>query len=419
MEEVPLCEVPGWRRSPALVLSVLLVLHVLAQADRNLLVAFSPQITSDLGIGNARYGLLTGAVWVVSFGAMAILMGALADRHARPRVIAGGLAIWSVCTTLSGYAETYPQMVLARLLVASGEAALVPASVSLLVELYPLRQRAGAIGIFFTGIPLGIGASFLLAGTAGRVLDWRDLFHLLGLAGLILAFPLAFCSERRDAAAAPRGARPLQQIRAVAETLAGNPALVRVIAGFVLVHFVFVGFSFLQLWLVRERGMEASLSATRIGALQLVFGLAGSVGGGLLADRLAMRLRGGIPAVISLLIAIGLPLMLLCRLSTPLSPLFYAGLCASFFLPMAVYGPANALVQSFTPPEMRSTVTGFAMLAINLFAISLGNFMAGTVIDEMLAAGFSHPYTAALLATDAVAGLALPLFLSLRIRKAA
>jgi hypothetical protein len=75
-------------------------------------------------------------------------------------------------------------------------------------------------------------------------------------------------------------------------------------------------------------------------------------------------------------------------------------MCAGFFLPLATYGPSLALIQGLTPNKMRSTVTGFTMLLINVFAVAIGNVMVGTVSDRMTAAGSTNALTLVLLATD-------------------
>ncbi|MGF6633912.1 MFS transporter [Paraburkholderia sp. MM6662-R1] len=79
-----------WKKSPSAVLASLLVIHLLAHIDRNMLLGFSPQIIKDLALSNTQYGFLVGAVWVLSFGVMAMFMGTLADRFSRTRVIAAG-----------------------------------------------------------------------------------------------------------------------------------------------------------------------------------------------------------------------------------------------------------------------------------------------------------------------------------------
>ncbi len=70
----------NWKNRPGAVLTALLLMHVVAHIDRNMLLGFSPQITHDLGLNNAQYGRLAGAVWVLSYGVMAVMMGTLAAR---------------------------------------------------------------------------------------------------------------------------------------------------------------------------------------------------------------------------------------------------------------------------------------------------------------------------------------------------
>jgi hypothetical protein len=97
------------------------------------------------------------------------------------------------------------------------------------------------------------------------------------------------------------------------------------------------------------------------------------------------------------------------------SALFYVGMCAGFFLPLATYGPSLALIQGLTPDAMRSTVTGMTMLLINVFAIAIGNLVVGGISDRMSAAGAGHALTYVLLATDLLV-LAAALFYVLAAR---
>lgn len=390
-----------WKQSPHAMLITLLVIHVIAHIDRNMLLGFSPQITHDLAISNAQYGFLAGAVWVLSFGFMAVFLGSLADRFSRTRVIAAGILIWSVCTAASGAAQSFGQMVAARFFVASGEAALVPAAVSLLMELFKTRRAGTAVGVFFMGIPIGLGLAFVLAGMLGTSLGWRGSFYALGVIGVIIGLPaLLLKDDRAQQGEAERGAPFGQQLRNVVRLLRGNSTVANTVVGFVLVHLAFVGVAFAQLWLVRERGLDAASMAQKIGLIGIVFGVLGSVVGGVLSDRLAKRLRGGHAGFVVLLILICGPLMVAYRFAEPGSALFYTGMCAGFFLPLATYGPSLALIQGLTPDAMRSTVTGMTMLLINVFAIAIGNLVVGGVSDRLAAAGAGHALTYVLLATD-------------------
>lgn len=405
-----------WKDSPRAVLLALLLVHVIAHIDRNMLLGFAPQITRDLALDNVEYGFLAGAVWVLSFGFMAVFLGSLADRRSRTRVIGAGILVWSVCTAASGSVQDFGQMVAARLLVATGEAALVPAAVSLLMELFDARRLGTAVGVFFIGIPLGLGLAFTLAGTLGASLGWRGTFHTLGVIGVAIGLPALLLQDHRQAQGhAQRGAPFAQQLRAVIVLLRREPRLANTIIGFVLVHMAFAGISFAQLWLTRERGLDAAAMAQRIGVLGIVFGILGALAGGMLGDRVARRLPGGHAGFVVLLIAICGPLMVAYHLAAAGSAVFYSGMCAAFFLPLAAYGPSLALVQGLTPERLRATVTGFTMMLINVFAIALGNLAVGLASDRLAAAGSEHALTVALVATDVVV-IAGALFFALAAR---
>lgn len=405
-----------WKQSPRTVLIVLLAIHAIAHIDRNLLLGFSPQITKDLALSDAQYGFLAGAVWVLSFGLMAVFMGTLADRFSRTRVIAAGILVWSACTAASGMARSFEEMAIARFLVSSGEAALVPAAVSLLAELFDSRRRGGAMGVFFMGIPLGIGLGFVLAGSYGASAGWRSTYLLLGVVGILIALPLMWLPDRRgEHGATERGAPFVQQLRDMLAALRGNRTVLWTITGFVLAHLVFVGLAFMQLWLVRERGFDAGQVARQLGVLQLVFGVAGSLAGGLLSDRFATRFAGGHAGFMVALILVCTPLMIASRLVAPGSAVFWLGLCAGSFLPLALYGPALALIQGLNPAPMRATITGVTMMLINVFAIAIGNLAAGAASDRLAAAGAASPLTMVLIATD-VSALLAALFFALAAR---
>lgn len=398
----------SWKNKPVAVLIGLLLIHVLAHIDRNMLLGFSPQITGELKLSNAQYGFLTGAVWVLSFGFMAVFMGTLADRFSRTKVMAFGVLVWSICTAASGYAQSFEQMVIARFFVATGEAALVPAAISLISEIFTAQRRSSAVGVFFIGIPLGIGLSFVIAGSLGVNLGWRGTFMLLGVIGAAITLPLLLLKDTRDANTAhERGAPFAQQVKSVIASLRASRALRQTMIGFVLIHFAFAGLSFVQLWLVRERGFDGAAIAKQMGGLQILFGTLGAVLGGVASDRLSKYFKGGHATVLTLMVLVCAPLMLAYRFATPGSALFFVGMCAGFFLPLATYGPSNALIQALTPVNMRSTITGATMMLINVFAIAIGNVLVGAVSDRLAANGSGVALTTMLLVTDALVALSV------------
>ena len=93
------------------------------------------------------------------------------------------------------------------------EATLIPAATAILSERFPAARRATAIGVFFMGVPLGVGASFFLAGQLGPVLGWRGVFVLLGLIGLVLVAGVLALKDKPPSAI--KGAEPVRSARAV------------------------------------------------------------------------------------------------------------------------------------------------------------------------------------------------------------
>jgi MFS family permease len=198
----------------------------------------------------------------------------------------------------------------------------------------------------------------------------------------------------------------LRQVRAVLRELRQRPIVMLVIAGFVVVHVVFAELSFLQLWLVRERHADAAQIAERVGWLQIVVGTLGAVIGGVAGDRLSARFKGGHATYPVIALVVCVPLMLGCRVAELGSPLFYAGLAASFFLPLSVYGSTLAVIQARMPVSMRSTTVGFTMMSLNVMGIAAGSLAAGAASDHMTAQGHPAPLTTVLIVMDCVLALA-------------
>lgn len=147
-------------------LGFLMLLNIINMVDRNLLSSFGPQVVEDLGLTDSQFGLLTGILFVFFYAIVALFMGALADRFHRPRLIAAGLMLWSLLTAFSGVAKNFVQIGVARLLIGIGESSLTPASISILSDVYPQQKRGMASGIYYLGVPLGAGGSFIVAGVS-------------------------------------------------------------------------------------------------------------------------------------------------------------------------------------------------------------------------------------------------------------
>ena len=221
---------------------------------------------------------------VLSFGVMASSW-AVWPTASRTKVMAFGIALWSLCTGASGAAQTFEQMVAVALPGRQRRSGVVPGrGLAAGGGVQGLRRRA--VGVFFMGIPLGIGTSFARRATLAPRRLARHLRRVGRRWAFRISVPLLLASDER--AAPEEGALP-PAARSIGSSCIGagglreqprfrdtpSPASCSCTS-------VSPGPAFVQLWLVRERGFEAAAVARQIGVLQLVRH-AGSLAGGWLA----------------------------------------------------------------------------------------------------------------------------------------
>ena len=197
-------------------LCFLTVLNVMNFVDRQLLASFANFIVPDLGLTNTQFGLLTGLVFITFYAVMGLFMGALADMFNRPRLIAAGLALWSLLTAASGMAKGFVSLAIPRMFIGVGESVLTPTSMSLMADRFPPNKLGFAAGFYYMGVPVGVGISLLVAGYLGPAIGWRNCFYALGVIGaeaerVVPALTRAMTDEDEDVRQTAREA--LEKIR--------------------------------------------------------------------------------------------------------------------------------------------------------------------------------------------------------------
>src|SRR5437764_2293425 len=142
-----------------------------------------------------QLALLAPPSFVIFYTLLGVPFGWLADRVPRKLIIGVGLAVWSLFSGLTGFANSFWSIFFCRLMVGVGEATLGPAALSLLSDYFPPRMRATVQGIYSSGIAIGGGLAFFLGGWIGQTRGWRWAFYLLGFPGLLLAALVLFLRE--------------------------------------------------------------------------------------------------------------------------------------------------------------------------------------------------------------------------------
>lgn len=400
------------------VLGLLTLINVVNFVDRQLVTSLQVPLKADtsLQLDDLKITLLAGYAFAIVYSLAGLYLGTIADRWHRPRLIAVGLFVWSAMTAATGWAETFWQFAVARVLVAIGEATLTPAAVAMLGDVFEPKRRALASGLYYLGIPIGAGLSLIVAAVIEPIpgFGWRGCYLVLGAVGIVLVGCVAMVQDppRGGTESAATTSRPaaltptlFQQLGEVFATLSRSPTLVMTMIGALLIN-IGVGATWLDpSWLVSERGFDKSQAVLFLGVIFLFGGSLGNFLGGWLGDWFQRYWSGGrLIALVCVQLAIA-PFGIAFRFIAPDSFLFPVGCFVGSIFVTMMYGPVLATVQELTPLKNRATMIAFLLLLLNIAGASLGAVIAAQLSKHL------GSYTWGIFLTGQISLLAIPVLL--------
>jgi len=415
-------------RGAWLLLAFLTLLNIVNFVDRQLITSLQVPIREELGLTKLQISILAGYAFSIVYAVAGLLLGTVADRWHRPRLIACGLFAWSALTAASGLARDFWELGAARFFIGVGEATLTPAAIAMLGDVFQPRQRALASGLYYLGIPIGAGLSLVIASLVAPIpsldwpgMSWRACFIALGLIGVALVGALLFIKDPPRGGSEARTPAPIDAEKSnrsvieilseVARTLWNSPALALTIISGVLIN-IPVGSTWLDpSWLVEERGFTHAQATLFLGVLFLIGGSFGNFIGGWLGDRFRRHWIGGRLIALVVIQLIVSPFGIAFRLISPTSFMFPVSCAISAILVTMIYGPLYASVQELTPLRIRSTMIAVLIVGLMLLGASLGAPLAARLAESFEAAGFKQPLTAGIFVTGQIGLLAVPLLL--------
>ena len=372
---------PHWYRWYAL--GVLVLVYISNNVDRQIVAILLEPIKLELGASDTAMGFLIGITFALFYATLGLPIAMLADRGNRRNIITIAITIWSGMTVLSGYAQSFLQLALARIGVGVGEAGSSPPSHSMISDMFPPTERGTAMGIFALSANIAMLISFLGGGWMSEHWGWRATFVAVGLPGLLIALlvrctvdePIRGASDRTISL---KDAPPLMD---VAKHLWHLKSARHAIAGCSLAGFVGTG---VILWLPAFFARSHDLSQTEIGlTLALLTGVVGGAGtftAGRLADILARKdIRWfalvaaiGKAGLVPFLVAFFWIQDTKWAIMIYLIPAFFSG----FYL-----APTFAMVQSLVPPEMRAVAAAITLFMMNIIGMGIGPQIVGIMSD--------------------------------------
>jgi len=356
-------------------LALLLAVNLINYIDRQVLYAVFPLIKSDFSLSDTALGFL-GSAFMICYMCSAPLLGWIGDRGSRVRLASCGIAVWSLATALSGIAPGYRSLLAARTVVGIGEASFGTVSPGLISDFFSKERRGRVLSYFYLAIPVGSAIGYLLGGILGFHFGWKAAFLMVGAPGLLLAVAVWFLRDPKEMAA-PEQRRPVPKPSLAAYGIfLKNRSFICNTLAMTSMTFAIGGLAqWMPTFLYRIHGLDVARGNTYFGAVTVLAGIAGTLSGGWLGDRLQRKSPKGYLLVSGWGFLMGIPITVFAISSQTLAGCLTATFFAEFFLFFNT-GPLNTVIVNVSPADRRAMA-----FAINIFFIhALGDAISPTLL---------------------------------------
>ena len=369
-------------------LAVLTFINLFNYLDRWVVAAVVESIKkSELALTDTQLGLV-GTGFIVVYTLTSPMFGTLGDRKRRPPLIALGVALWSVATSLAGFAQGFLSLFLARSSVGVGEAAYGTIAPALLADSFPLERRGRVLSIFFAAIPIGSAAGYVLGGLVDQHFGWRAVFWLAGAPGLLLSLLILGVKDpprgANDAVPVPRkdqSAGPVSVWRAYGDLLHNRTFMLTAI-GYGAYTFALGGLAFwMPAFLERVRGMPRSEATVTFGVIALCTGFVGTFAGGWLGDFFLRRSAQSYLWVSGVATLLAAPVTWLA-LTSPSRAVFVPAIAIAEVLIFMCTGPVNSAILNVVRPAERATAVGLSVFVMHVIGDIPSPPLIGTLSDH-------------------------------------
>jgi MFS family permease len=368
-------------------LAVLTFINLFNYLDRYVVPAVGESIKrSELHPSDAQLGALISAFFLV-YIFTAPVFGIFGSRPWRLRLVAVGVAIWSLATAAGGLAHSYGSLLGARAAVGIGEAAYSSIAPAVLADYFPARIRGRVFAAFYAAIPVGSALGFITGGYVDHTAGWRAAFFVAGLPGLIAAaLTLTLRNPppgaHDDPAHGSGVAQPARDEGAKAYLrLLHSPGYGIAVLGYAAYTFAFGGIAaWMPQFMIRVRHLDGVIANSRLGVIVVLTGIAGTIAGGWLGDRFAKKVRRGYLWVSAVSVILAAPCVYIALTATP-PAIYWTALGVADLLLFISTGPINVVIVSDVPAASRAAAMAASILTIHLLGDVPSPLLIGKLSD--------------------------------------
>ncbi|RNC29409.1 MAG: Inner membrane transport protein YnfM [Candidatus Dichloromethanomonas elyunquensis] len=261
---------------------ILLILGLagfVVMADNWVVSPILPSISKDIGVDIASSALIITA-YMVPFGLFQLIFGYLADKFGKRQVISFSMVFFTIATALCALGSGLTDLIIYRALTGIFAASVMPISMALIGDIFPINERQSAIGTFLGISFLGQGLSMLLGGSIAYFLNWRGVFAVYAVLSVIVTALLLTTGRK-----IPSNKSETSQVLTPYINLITNPLSLKIYLLVLFEGFLLMGvFSFLGGFIKTTYDFNNFI----IGLIMTVFGLM-AVAGGRISGKIASR----------------------------------------------------------------------------------------------------------------------------------
>jgi MFS family permease len=393
---------PAAQRAARYALGILTLINLFNYLDRWVVASVVESIKKSLHLSDTELGLV-GTGFIVVYTLTSPLFGALGDRRKRPPLIALGVAVWSVATSLGGFARGFTSLFIARSGVGVGEAAYGTIAPALLADSFPIERRGRVLAVFFCAIPIGSAAGYILGGLVDQHFGWRAAFWIAGVPGLLLSLLVLLVKDpprglhdvggewgvgggkSENGVVASSSHTPLPTTHTPLDAyrdLFRNRPFILTALGYGAYTFALGGLGFwMPAFLERVRGMPRSEATVTFGTIALVTGFIGTFAGGWLGDFFLRRSKQSYLWVSGIATLIAAPAAFIA-VSNPHRNVYLPAIAIAEVFIFMCTGPVNSAIINAVKPGERATAVGLSVLMMHVVGDIPSPPLIGAVSDH-------------------------------------
>jgi predicted MFS family arabinose efflux permease len=372
-----------WFHDRWVTLALFTLLSLVCYIDRFITGALLNPIKGEFHITDEQLGRLN-LIFILAYILIVPVAGFVGDRHPRKWYIFFSLLIWSIASIGSGWAAGFGTLLIWRAVVGVGEGVFSSLSPSWIADTFGANLRSFAFAVIQSSSQIGAWIAYAGGGAIAAAYSWHHAFFVAGVPGLLLALAVILLIEPKRGSADGYSQTAIEKPsrREILELFREYRYLLYLGGYFFRMLGVTGVFFWGSVYLHRQFGVDNREATSFIGSAYLFAGVPGIFFAGLLAGRLARRIRGTYAFWLvgsEILSAICVTIVLLYVRDLTTAKLFLLG---QMFFAGNSWGMINPLLFDFAPIRVRSLAISTALAVSTVGSALLGNELIGVASDH-------------------------------------